>query len=54
MKVLIVYYSMCVNVHRMAEAVQEGAVIGCRVKNELDASRFQGKHVAEIAAKLFN
>jgi hypothetical protein len=43
MKVLVVFYSAYGHIHSMAKAVTE---------NELNAARFQGRHVATIAAKL--
>ena len=64
MKVLIVYYSLYGHVHRLAEAVAEGVreVDGAEVAlrrvpetlsaDVLAAARFQGKYVAQLAAKL--
>ena len=59
-KIQIVFYSMCGHLHRLAEAVAAGA----RDVGQMDVrllqvpelvpeeSRFQGSHVATIAAKL--
>ncbi len=52
MKVLVVFYSTYGHVYKMAAAIAGGD--GCRIpsENELEAARFQGKHVAGIASKL--
>jgi NAD(P)H dehydrogenase (quinone) len=58
-KVLVLYYSSYGHIEQMAEAMAEGARAAASVDikrvPELvpeELARYQGKHVAEIAAKL--
>jgi multimeric flavodoxin WrbA len=53
-KVQVVFYSMYGHIHKVAEAVAAGARDGSRQPsdNELAIARYQGRHVATIAAQL--
>jgi flavodoxin len=55
-KILVLYYSTYGHIETMAQAVAEGTGgDGSRQSsaNELAGARFQGKHIAEVANKLF-